>query len=198
MLAPVITRASKSVNVSHQVADHEYSRQTLYDKLKGVETPVSSALLRVSTEKLIQTRKSTKMIHPDVITGFHTSIIDSKTYNATEHRLEETRTDARSLLPGRAIAMLDMRHQMFFDVVCDLNAHRCERKIAEKSFLSVSFCRVLCTLLTATSATVSCWITSFASSRTLSFVSAEFVPVGGTSRVKSRFCKVKTPRAKNV
>lgn len=131
MLSSVVTRANKSVNAAHQAADHDYSRQALYDKLKGVETPVSSALLRVSTEQLIKTRTSTKITHPDVIKGFHTFIIDGKTYNATEHRLVESRTDARAPLPGRAVALLDTRHQMFIDVQCDANAHRCERKIAE-------------------------------------------------------------------
>jgi hypothetical protein len=131
MLAPVITQASKSVNAAHQAAEQDYSRQALYDKLKGVETPVSSALLRVSTEKLIKTRKSTKTTYPDVIKGIHTFIIDGKTYNATEHRLVETRTDARAPLPGRAIALLDTRHELFIDIECDAHAHRCERKIAE-------------------------------------------------------------------
>lgn len=131
MLIPVITRATKSVNASHQASAHEYSRQAFYDKLKGVETPVSQALLRVSTEKLAAIRQATKMRKPDVIEGFHTFVLDGKSYNATEHRLLETRTDARSPLPGRAIALLDTRHQMFVDVQCDANAHRCERKIAE-------------------------------------------------------------------
>ncbi|WP_182871486.1 transposase, partial [Rhodopirellula sp. JC639] len=132
MLAPVITRASKSVNAAHQAAEHGYSRQALYDKLKGVESPVASALLRVSTEKLTKIRKATKTTHRDVIKGFHTFVIDGKTYNATEHRLIESRSDARAPLPGRAIALLDMRHEMFVDVECDVNAYRCERKIAER------------------------------------------------------------------
>ena len=131
MLVPVISGASKSVNASHQAADHEYSRQALYDKLKGVETPVSAAMLRVTTQKLMSIRSSTGMKLPDVIKGFHTFVIDGKTYNATEHRIEETRTDARAPLPGRAVALLDMRYQMFVDIQCDANAHRCERKIVE-------------------------------------------------------------------
>lgn len=131
MLAPVISRASKSVNASHQAAEHEYSRQALYDKLKGVETPVSAAMLRVTTQKLMSIRGSVRMTFPDVIKGFHTFVLDGKTYNATEHRLLETRTDARAPLPGRAVALLDTRYQMFVDIECDANAHRCERKIAE-------------------------------------------------------------------
>lgn len=131
MLAPVVSGASKSVNAAHQASEHDCSRQAFYDKLKGVEPIVSAALLRVSTGKLLKVRKSTRMAHKDVIPGFHTFVIDGKTYNATEHRLKETRIDARAPLPGRAIAMLDTRHEMFVDLECDANAHRCERKIAE-------------------------------------------------------------------
>ncbi|MFN7844861.1 MAG: hypothetical protein ACK5N9_24325 [Pirellula sp.] len=106
MVGSVVTQGAKSLNAAHRAAGHEYSRQGLYLKLKGVETDVSSALLRVSTEKLTEIRKATKMTHLDVIKGFHTYVIDGKTYNATEHRLVESRTDARAPLPGRAIAML--------------------------------------------------------------------------------------------
>jgi predicted DNA-binding protein YlxM (UPF0122 family) len=131
MLAPVISGASKSVNASHQAAEHDYSRQALYDKLKGVETTVSAAMLKLTTQKLMAIRHSTGMKFPDVIKGFHTFVIDGKTYNATEHRILETQTDARAPLPGRAVALLDTRHQLFVDIQCDANAHRCERKIVE-------------------------------------------------------------------
>lgn len=130
-LTSVVSGAANSVNAAHQSSESAYSRQAFYDKLKGVETPVSAALLRVSTAKLRSIRESTETDYKDVIKGFHTFVIDGKTYNATEHRLLETRTDARSPLPGRAIALLDTRMGMFIDVECDANAHRCERKIAE-------------------------------------------------------------------
>ncbi len=115
-----------------------------------METDVSSALLRVSTEKLAEIRKATKMTHPDVIKGFHTYVIDGKTYNATEHRLVESRTDARAPLPGRAIALLDMRNEMFVDIQCDINALRSERKVAEP-LLERHVHRDLCTSAIETS-----------------------------------------------
>jgi hypothetical protein len=76
-------------------------------------------------------RRSTGMKYQDVIKGFHTFVLDGKSYNATEHRIAETRGDARAPLPGRAVALLDTRYQMFIDIQCDANAYRCERKIVE-------------------------------------------------------------------
>ena len=42
MLVPVISGGAKSVNAVHQASGNSYSRQALYDKLKGVEAQVSS------------------------------------------------------------------------------------------------------------------------------------------------------------
>jgi hypothetical protein len=44
-IAPVNSGASNSVNSSHRAAEYEYFGQALYDKLKGVDTPVSAAIL---------------------------------------------------------------------------------------------------------------------------------------------------------
>ena len=148
MLEPVITRSTSSVCTSHQASGHSYSRQAVYEKLKGVETPVASALLRVSTERLAAVRETTKTIRKDPIPGFHTFIIDGKTYNATEHRLKETRDDARAPLPGRAIAMLDARCEMFTDIECDLNAYRCWRG---------NFNRARCIWRIGIFVTANCW-----------------------------------------
>lgn len=131
LLVPVVSGNSRSLNASHQTAQSRYSRQAVYDKLKGVEPRVSEGLLRTTVEQLSALRKSTRTQHRDVIRGYHTFVIDGKTYNATEHRLKECQTDARAPLPGRAVTLLDTRNELFVDIECDANAHRCERKIVE-------------------------------------------------------------------
>ncbi len=131
---PVISRSSPNVNASHQASDSEFSRQALYDKLKGVEPAVSAGLLQKTTKELLVVRKSTRIQVRDVIKGYHAFVLDGKTYNATEHRLEETRYDARAPLPGRAVTLFDTRNELFVDIQCDANAHPCERKIAEPLF----------------------------------------------------------------
>lgn len=131
LLVPVISGSSPSVNASHQASESEYSRQALYDKLKGVEPEVSAGLLRKTVDGLLAVRKSTRIQTRDVVKGYHTFVLDGKTFNATEHRLKETRADARAPLPGRAIALYDTRNELFVDIECDRNAHCCERKIVE-------------------------------------------------------------------
>jgi hypothetical protein len=131
LVANVVTGAASSLNAAHQASGKTYSRQALYDKLKGVESDVSSALVRVTTEKLIALYDQTKATMEDPIKGFHTFVIDGKTFDATEHRLEESRTDARAPVPGRAIVILDTRTGMLVDIECSEQAFRCERKIVE-------------------------------------------------------------------
>lgn len=134
LLTPVVSGATKSVNASYQDSDCEVSSQAVYDKLKGVEPEVSASLVRCTVDELRRVQDKSKTLHADVIPGYHTFVVDGKTYNGTEHRLKESRCDARAPLPGRAIALLDTRYELFVDIECDSNPYRCERKIFERMF----------------------------------------------------------------
>ena len=134
LLTPVVSGATKSVNASYQDSDCEVSSQAVYDKLKGVEPEVSASLVRNTVDELRRIQDKSKTLHDDVIEGYHTFVVDGKTYNGTEHRLKESRRDARAPLPGRAIALLDTRYELFVDIECDSNPYRCERKIFQRMF----------------------------------------------------------------
>jgi hypothetical protein len=129
ILVPVVSGNSKSVGSAYQAGKFDYSRQALYDKLKGVESSVSAGLLTTVVDKLLPIHKSANVNHADPVKGYHTYVIDGKTYNATEYRLRECRTDARAPLPGRSVAVFDTRHELFVDIECETNAHCSERKI---------------------------------------------------------------------
>jgi Transposase DDE domain len=134
LLVPVISGSKPSVNAAHQSSENQVSRQAVYDKLKGIETRVSSALVRSTVGELIRIQDKLNLRKKDIIPGFHTYVVDGKTYDATEHRLLESRRDSRAPLPGRAIAVLDTRHELFVDIECEANAYRCERKILTPLF----------------------------------------------------------------
>ena len=129
VLVPVVCGASKSVNAAYQSRNFKYSKQAFYDKLKGVELDVTTGLLTTVCDELLRIHDSSKLRHPDPVRGFHTFVIDGKTYNASEHRIFESRTDARAPLPGRSVAVLDTRYELFVDIECETNAHCSERKI---------------------------------------------------------------------
>lgn len=131
LLSSVVTKKQPSINCAHQQRDLAVSRQAIYDKLKGLELTVAQALIGQTSSELVAVLKKLRLQRKDIIAGHHTFVIDGKTYNATEHRLLETRTDSRQPLPGRMIAILDTRYELFTSIQCDMNAHRCERKIVE-------------------------------------------------------------------
>lgn len=132
VLTPVVVGKSKTVNTSHRELGLNVSRQAVYDKLKGVEAEVTSAMIRETSRQLIQIRELAGLDRQDLIPGYDCFIFDGKTYNATEHRLIETRTDSRCPLPGRCISLLNASHGLFVDVEGDPNANRCERKIFDR------------------------------------------------------------------
>ncbi len=132
MLTPVVLGKERSVNLSHKDLGLTVSRQAIYDKLKGVEIPVSNALVQTTKGQFKQLYDLAGLKHKDIIPSYHTYILDGKTFNATEHRLVETRADARCPMPGRCVSLFDTRYQLFTDIEGDQNAFRCERKILEK------------------------------------------------------------------
>lgn len=131
LLSSVVSKKQPSINCAHQQRDLAVSRQAIYDKLKGIELTVAQALIGQTSSELVAVLKKLRLKRKDIISGYHTFVIDGKTYNATEHRLLETRTDSRQPLAGRMIAVLDTRYELFTSIQCDMNAHRCERKIVE-------------------------------------------------------------------
>ena len=91
LLTPVVSGASHSVNASYQMSNCEVSSQAVYDKLKGVESEVSASLVRETVVELRRIQDKSKTLCDDVVPGYHTFVIDGKTYNGTEHRLKESR-----------------------------------------------------------------------------------------------------------
>jgi len=139
LLTPVISGSLPAVHSSYQEMEEEIgvSHQAVYDKLRGVETPVCEALVRIPGLDLAKVRKQSKTLGRDPIPGYHTFIIDGKRLDATEHRLPETRAMKSAPLPGTVLGLLDMRLEMFVNIVCHPDAYVCERKIVQPLLTSI-------------------------------------------------------------
>lgn len=133
LLTPVVLGRIRSVRSSHQVRKETIgvSRQAVYDKLQGVECPVSEALVRCSATDLTKILRTAKVSHDDLIPDYHAFIIDGKRLDGTEHRIEETRGLSNAPLPGTVLALLDTRTRLFVDIACSTDGHACERKVVE-------------------------------------------------------------------
>ena len=133
LLAPVVTGAKASVNASYDEMHEriDVSKAAVYDKLRGIEPQVSSALIAkcVGELALIQAEARTLSVGP--LPGYNVCVIDGKRLDGTEHRLKETRRLKSSPLPGTVVAMYDTQLELFIDAECDPDAYACERKVVE-------------------------------------------------------------------
>jgi predicted DNA-binding protein YlxM (UPF0122 family) len=67
LLVPVISGSRSSVNAAHQASPRNVSRQAVYGKLRGVETQVSSALVRSTVKELLRIQDKLKLQKKDVV-----------------------------------------------------------------------------------------------------------------------------------
>lgn len=134
LLTPVVYGAKASVNAA---CDKEMlerlgvSKAAVYEKLKGVEPQVSSALISQCVVELALIQAQARTLSSGPLPGYCVCVIDGKRLDGTEHRLKETRCLKSSPLPGTVVAMYNTQLELFIDAVCDPDAYACERKVVE-------------------------------------------------------------------
>lgn len=131
LLVPVVSGGKPTVHAAYQSSDLEVSCESVYQKLRGIESQVSAGLLRGPVSELVRIQEKAGICREDVIEGYHTYVLDGKKFDGTEHRLKETRFLKSAPLPGMAVTVFDTRHEMFVDIECERDAYRCERKVME-------------------------------------------------------------------
>lgn len=131
VLGLAVTGSRKSVNAAYLASKEQVqvSAAALYDKLQGVETQVSQALVRESAARLrpvvIKMRGQAKPLLP----GYHTLILDGNHLAATERRIKETRALHSVPLPGQALVLLDPQMRLMVDVFPCEDAYAQERQL---------------------------------------------------------------------
>ena len=130
LLAPVVSRAKRSVNASYvEMGDRiGVSKAAVYEKLQGVEPQVSAALVRHAAQELTPLHDQAQSLAEGPLPGFHVFVIDGKRLDGTEHRIEETRFLKSAPLPGTVLALYDTQRELFVEAACDPDAYVCERQ----------------------------------------------------------------------
>ena len=98
-----------SVNAAYLACREEctVSVTALYDKWQGIESQVTRAVLRESSDRLTPVIKQLRAELPPLLPGYRVKIIDGNHLAGTEHRITETRTLNSAPLPGQALVVLD-------------------------------------------------------------------------------------------
>ena len=134
-LALAVNGVRKSVNAAYQASREEFtvSVTALYDKLQGIETQVSQALIRETAVRLAPVVRALAAQSPPLLKGYRTKILDGNHLTGTDHRLAETRRLHSSPLPGQALVVLDPQLRLAIDVFPCEDAYAQERSLLEEA-----------------------------------------------------------------
>jgi hypothetical protein len=83
------------------------SDEAVYQKLCGVETAVSQAMVRDSFREAAAVLDQLKVADRSWVRGFRVKILEGNHLSATQHRIAELRTIWDAPLPGRALMVWD-------------------------------------------------------------------------------------------
>src|SRR4051794_24065733 len=99
------------------------SLTSVYNKLQGIETPVSAEMVRYTAGRLLPVQRLVHGPHLPWVDGYHVRILDGNHLAATEHRLKETRKEAAAPLPGQALVLFDPEVDLITDVLLEEDGH---------------------------------------------------------------------------
>jgi hypothetical protein len=107
------------------------SLTSVYNKLQGIETPVSAEMVRYTAGRLLPVQRLVHGTHLPWVPGYHVRILDGNHLAATEHRLKETRKEAAAPLPGQALVFFDPEVDLITDVLLEEDGHAQERSLLD-------------------------------------------------------------------
>lgn len=138
VMGEVVFHVSPSVGASLQdrVETLPVSRKAFYEKLNGVEPEVSAVLVRDSAQQLAPVIRQLGL-RTALLPGYNVRMLDGNHFAATEHRLEETRSETAAPLPGQALAVLDPDLRLVVDVFPCEDGHAQERSLLDQVLPSV-------------------------------------------------------------
>jgi IS4 transposase len=139
LLSLVVCNIHPSVNAAYKAkaASLNVTRGALYEKLNGIETEVSAALVRETASELGQLIQQMGGQSPPLLPGYQVRIVDGNALAATEHRLEVLRHVAAAPLPGKSLVVLDPDLRLAVDIFPCEDGHAQERRLFGQVLSSV-------------------------------------------------------------
>jgi IS4 transposase len=125
LLSLVTTRIQPSVHAAYikNVEDVGVAVNSVYNKLKGIELPVSEALVRetaVDIKAIIEDMNATL---DGPLPGYDVRIVDGNHLAGTDHRIQELRALGDAPLPGHTVAVLNPHVELIEDLIACEDGH---------------------------------------------------------------------------
>jgi Transposase DDE domain len=140
LMSLVVCRIQPSINAASQknAVPISVSLQALYRKIDRIETPIASALVRKSHERLAPVITALGGTLTPFLPGSRTKILDGNHLPGTEHRIQELRTMRAGALPGHAWVIFDPELMRAIDVVLCEDGHAQERSLWDQVLETVA------------------------------------------------------------
>ena len=131
IMGMVVCQIHPSVNAAYLDRKEEIgvTVKALYDKLKGLETPVSRALVRNTAARMQAIIEQTGGIAEAPLTGYRTKIVDGNHLRRTDRRIGALRELNAAPLPGQALVIFDPQYRLVLDVLPCEDGHAQERSL---------------------------------------------------------------------
>ena len=131
LLLLTVLKVHPSVHAAYQSCGEglDFSVTALYDKLKGVETGVSAALVRETAKDLSQIQDALGVRREPWLPGYEIRILDGNCLEASEKRLRVHRGVGSAALPGKSLVVMDPQRRLLVDVFPCEDGHAQERAL---------------------------------------------------------------------
>jgi hypothetical protein len=132
MLA-VVLRSQPSVLAAYKQRQDTLpvSDQAVYDKLRGLETTVSAALVADSADHLTPVIDALGARQQPWLPGYRTRVVDGSHLAATQRRLKPLRRTKAAALPGTVIAIYEPEVDLITQVLLTPDGHAQERALLD-------------------------------------------------------------------
>jgi IS4 transposase len=133
LMTTVVLRQEKSLHAAFQQRREQVAVgiSSLYEKLAGMETGVSEALVRYSVERVEPVLRELEPTATAVLAGYEVRILDGHHLGGTEHRLKPLRRTRAGALPGQSLVALDPQRKLIRQVRCCEDGHTQERALVD-------------------------------------------------------------------
>lgn len=134
VMLQVVLRIHPSAHAAYQAqeAEMDFSKASLYDKLKGIENQVCGALIRETTQDLIEIQDALGMMPMALLPGYAVRILDGNCLAASEKRLRVHRGVSGAALPGKSLVVMDPERRLLVDVFPCEDGHAQERSLLDQ------------------------------------------------------------------
>ena len=127
----VVCRIQPSIHAAYQdnKDEIETSIASVYNKLNGIDTETSRALVKETAEQMGEAVHGLKGARTPWIPGHRVKVLDGNCIEATDHRIELLRGIGAGALPGKSLVIYDPELEMATDVFPCEDGHAQERSL---------------------------------------------------------------------